>query len=97
MEDGRLTDSQVRVLFCKCVLEHVLLLNLLSDEVGKAHPDVFSILLQIMEDGRLTDSQVSLRSCKCVLCSVSFSAWVHWGALARAIHQHMVLSFVAIA
>jgi ATP-dependent Clp protease ATP-binding subunit ClpA len=28
------------------------------DEVEKAHPDVFNILLQIMEDGRLTDSQV---------------------------------------
>jgi ATP-dependent Clp protease ATP-binding subunit ClpC len=30
----------------------------LFDEIEKAHPDVFSILLQIMEDGRLTDSQV---------------------------------------
>ena len=30
---------------------------LLLDEVEKAHPDVFNILLQIMEDGRLTDSQ----------------------------------------
>lgn len=30
---------------------------LLLDEIEKAHPDVFSILLQIIEDGRLTDSQ----------------------------------------
>ncbi|MEA3401069.1 MAG: ATP-dependent Clp protease ATP-binding subunit [Armatimonadota bacterium] len=29
----------------------------LFDEVEKAHPEVFSILLQIMEDGRLTDAQ----------------------------------------
>jgi len=29
----------------------------LFDEIEKAHPDVFNILLQIMEDGRLTDSQ----------------------------------------
>ncbi len=29
----------------------------LLDEVEKAHPDVFNILLQILEDGRLTDSQ----------------------------------------
>ncbi|HEY9062022.1 MAG TPA: ATP-dependent Clp protease ATP-binding subunit [Pseudobacteroides sp.] len=29
----------------------------LFDEVEKAHPDVFNILLQILEDGRLTDSQ----------------------------------------
>ncbi len=30
---------------------------LLFDEIEKAHPDVFNILLQILEDGRLTDSQ----------------------------------------
>ncbi|POZ91962.1 AAA family ATPase, partial [Petrotoga halophila] len=29
----------------------------LFDEVEKAHPDVFNILLQILDDGRLTDSQ----------------------------------------
>ncbi|WP_454254510.1 ATP-dependent chaperone ClpB [Pseudomonas sp. Marseille-Q8238] len=29
---------------------------LLLDEVEKAHPDVFNILLQVLEDGRLTDS-----------------------------------------
>ncbi|MET9522522.1 ATP-dependent Clp protease ATP-binding subunit [Streptomyces coeruleorubidus] len=30
---------------------------LLLDEVEKAHPDVFNILLQVLDDGRLTDSQ----------------------------------------
>ncbi len=30
---------------------------ILLDEIEKAHPDVFNILLQIFEDGRLTDSQ----------------------------------------
>lgn len=30
---------------------------ILLDEIEKAHPDVFHILLQILEDGRLTDSQ----------------------------------------
>ena len=30
---------------------------LLFDEVEKAHPDVFNVLLQILEDGRLTDSK----------------------------------------
>lgn len=29
----------------------------LFDEIEKAHPDVFNMLLQILEDGRLTDSQ----------------------------------------
>ncbi|WP_308129733.1 ATP-dependent Clp protease ATP-binding subunit [Kitasatospora aureofaciens] len=30
---------------------------LLFDEVEKAHPDVFNLLLQVLDDGRLTDSQ----------------------------------------
>ena len=29
----------------------------LFDEVEKAHPDVFNVLLQILDDGRVTDSQ----------------------------------------
>ena len=30
---------------------------ILFDEVEKAHPDVFNILLQVLDDGRITDSQ----------------------------------------
>ena len=30
---------------------------MLFDEIEKAHPDVFNILLQILDDGRLTDSK----------------------------------------
>ena len=30
---------------------------ILMDEIEKAHPDVFNILLQALDDGRLTDSQ----------------------------------------
>jgi ATP-dependent Clp protease ATP-binding subunit ClpB len=29
----------------------------LLDEIEKAHPDVFNILLQVLEDGRLTDNK----------------------------------------
>ena len=29
----------------------------LFDEIEKAHPDVFNVLLQVLEDGRLTDSR----------------------------------------
>ena len=29
----------------------------LFDEIEKAHPDVFNVLLQLLDDGRLTDSQ----------------------------------------
>ena len=34
----------------------------LFDEIEKAHPDVFNMMLQILEDGRLTDSKVSFRA-----------------------------------
>ena len=30
---------------------------ILFDEIEKAHPDVFNVLLQILDDGRLTDAQ----------------------------------------
>jgi ATP-dependent Clp protease ATP-binding subunit ClpB len=33
---------------------------ILFDEVEKAHPDIFNILLQVLDDGRLTDSQSRL-------------------------------------
>ena len=34
----------------------------LFDEIEKAHPDVFNMMLQILEDGRLTDSKVGFTS-----------------------------------
>ena len=30
---------------------------MLFDEIEKAHPDVFNVLLQVLDDGRITDSQ----------------------------------------
>ncbi|CAM0117104.1 ATP-dependent Clp protease ATP-binding subunit [Rhabdochlamydiaceae symbiont of Dictyostelium giganteum] len=36
----------------------------LFDEIEKAHPDVFNILLQIFDDGRLTDSKGRVVNCK---------------------------------
>jgi ATP-dependent Clp protease ATP-binding subunit ClpC len=44
----------------------------LLDEIEKAHPDVFNILLQILEDGRLTDNQghaVDFRNAVIILTS----------------------------
>lgn len=44
----------------------------LFDEIEKAHPDVFNILLQIMDDGRLTDSHgrtVSFKNCIIIMTS----------------------------
>ena len=44
----------------------------LLDEVEKAHPDVFNVLLQVLEDGRLTDGHgrtVDFRNCVLVMTS----------------------------
>ncbi len=46
-EGGQLTES----------VRHKPYSVILMDEIEKAHPEVFNILLQIMEDGRLTDNQ----------------------------------------
>lgn len=45
-EGGQLTERVRRKPYCVILL----------DEIEKAHPDVFNILLQVLEDGRLTDS-----------------------------------------
>ena len=45
---------------------------ILLDEIEKAHPDVFNLLLQILEDGRLTDGQgrtVDFRNCIIIMTS----------------------------
>ncbi|HSL92460.1 MAG TPA: AAA family ATPase, partial [Candidatus Limnocylindrales bacterium] len=52
---------------------------ILFDEVEKAHPDVFNILLQILEDGRLTDGKgrtVDFRNAVVVLTSNIGSHWI---------------------
>ncbi len=45
---------------------------ILFDEIEKAHPDVFNILLQILDDGQLTDSQgrrVDFKNCVIIMTS----------------------------
>lgn len=45
---------------------------ILFDEIEKAHPDVFNILLQVLEDGRLTDSTgrtVNFKNCLIIMTS----------------------------
>jgi ATP-dependent Clp protease ATP-binding subunit ClpB len=52
---------------------------LLFDEIEKAHPDVFNILLQILDDGRLTDSQgrtVDFRNTVIIMTSNVGSSWI---------------------
>ncbi|BCV22073.1 ATP-dependent chaperone ClpB [Moorella sp. Hama-1] len=46
-EGGQLTEAVRRQPYCV----------VLFDEIEKAHPDVFNVMLQILDDGRLTDGQ----------------------------------------
>ena len=46
-EGGQLTEAVRRKPYCVVLL----------DEVEKAHPDVFNILLQVLDDGHITDAQ----------------------------------------
>ena len=46
-EGGQLTEQVRRHPYCV----------VLFDEIEKAHPDVFNVLLQVLDDGRITDSQ----------------------------------------
>ncbi|HEX6068666.1 MAG TPA: ATP-dependent chaperone ClpB, partial [Longimicrobiaceae bacterium] len=52
---------------------------ILFDEIEKAHPDVFNILLQILDDGRLTDSQgrvVNFRNTVIIMTSNAGSPYI---------------------
>ena len=56
----------------------------LFDEIEKAHPDVFNILLQILEDGRLTDNVgrvTSFKNCVVVMTSNAGAQAIRTGAL----------------
>ena len=46
-EGGQLTEAVRRKPYCV----------VLFDEIEKAHPDVFNVILQVLDDGRMTDSQ----------------------------------------
>jgi ATP-dependent Clp protease ATP-binding subunit ClpC len=61
-DGGQLTEAVRRKPYC-CIL---------LDEIEKAHPDVFNILLQIFDDGHLTDAKgrrVDFRNCIIIMTS----------------------------
>jgi len=61
-EGGQLTEAVRRKSYCLILL----------DEIEKAHPDVFNILLQIFDDGHLTDAKgrkVDFRNCIIIMTS----------------------------
>ena len=62
LSSGQLTDKVRTTPYCV----------ILFDEIEKAHPDVFNLLLQILDDGRLTDSKgrtVSFKNAVIILTS----------------------------
>ncbi len=68
-EGGYLTEAVRRRPYCV----------LLFDEIEKAHPDVFNILLQILDDGRLTDGHgrtVDFKNTIVIMTSNVGSQWI---------------------
>jgi ATP-dependent Clp protease ATP-binding subunit ClpB len=68
-EGGYLTEAVRRKPYCV----------LLFDEIEKAHPDVFNILLQILDDGRLTDGHgrtVDFKNTVVIMTSNVGSQWI---------------------
>ena len=86
-EGGQLTETVRRRPYCVVLL----------DEVEKAHPEVFDILLQVLDDGRLTDGQgrtVDFRNTILILTSNLGSAFIADPALDEAAKKEAVMSVV---
>ncbi len=72
----------------------------LLDEVEKAHPEVFDILLQVLDDGRLTDGQgrtVDFRNTILILTSNLGSQYLVDSQLDEAVKRDAVMSMVRAA
>ncbi len=68
-EGGRLTEAVRRRPYSVVLL----------DEIEKAHPDVFNVLLQVLDDGRLTDGKgrvVSFKNTVIIMTSNLGSEWI---------------------
>jgi ATP-dependent Clp protease ATP-binding subunit ClpB len=86
-EGGQLTEAVRRRPYCVILL----------DEVEKAHPEVFDILLQVLDDGRLTDGQgrtVDFRNTILILTSNLGSQFISDQALDEAARKDAVMSVV---
>jgi len=86
-EGGQLTETVRRRPYCVVLL----------DEVEKAHPEVFNILLQVLDDGRLTDGQgrtVDFRNSILIMTSNLGSAYIADPALDDAAKKDAVMSVV---
>ena len=74
-EGGQLTEAVRRKPYSVVLL----------DEVEKAHPDVFNILLQILEDGRLTDNTGRVVSFQNTIVVMTSNAGAHTIATSRSL------------
>ena len=86
-EGGQLTEAVRRRPYCVVLL----------DEVEKAHPEVFDILLQVLDDGRLTDGQgrtVDFRNTILILTSNLGSQYIADPSLDEAATKDMVMTVV---
>jgi ATP-dependent Clp protease ATP-binding subunit ClpB len=86
-EGGQLTEVVRRRPYCVVLL----------DEVEKAHPEIFNILLQVLDDGRLTDGQgrtVDFRNTILILTSNLGSNFIADPALDEAAKKDAVMSVV---
>ncbi len=86
-EGGQLTEAVRRRPYCVVLL----------DEVEKAHPEVFDVLLQVLDDGRLTDGQgrtVDFRNTILILTSNLGSVFIADPALPEDAKRDAVLNVV---
>jgi ATP-dependent Clp protease ATP-binding subunit ClpB len=86
-QGGQLTEAVRRRPYCVVLL----------DEVEKAHPEVFDVLLQVLDDGRLTDGQgrtVDFRNTILILTSNLGSQFIADPSLDEAATKDSVMSVV---
>ncbi len=65
----------------------------LFDEIEKAHPEVFNLLLQVLDDGRLTDGQgrtVDFRNTVIIMTSNIGSQHLHLASAEKDVERHML-------
>ncbi len=73
---------------------------ILFDEIEKAHPDVFNILLQILDDGRLTDGHgrtVDFKNTIAIMTSNVGSQWIQDPSLAEDRRREMAMEALRAA
>ena len=86
-EGGQLTEAVRRHPYCVILL----------DEVEKAHPEVFNVLLQMLDDGRMTDGQgrtVDFKNTVVIMTSNIGSQWISDALLDAKEIRHKVMEAV---